>query len=748
MRPPLLQHHNIQHYAILTISIVLSCSTVIGFTPFSLKYDIQINSISTTNAFKSSSCTLCSERPTSFILPFHLRQHQQLNDYKRTRGLKMILPDYYRDHRLDNTHRRQRERQQEVGFDGDNEQAQAATSATTNNNNNFDEDYYYIEDDVVGKEEDDDYFFFDNEEDYDYEQNIYQRQQQREQPQSRPSSFQPQPAPREADVLPRSNPYTNNYEKFDEYSNAEQQQGNGDEFLYTDSDDEEELVDDESWVWESYKGGTEILLPPETINGKIPEPKAILHFIGGTFFGSLPSQISYRSLLEGIARSHMGDVIIISTSIPLLLDNNKGYGSTNSPDVDLPSFVSPLNHWEKVHIINRNLYGAIRDVVMDEYPYLTTPSDIPIIGVGHSLGARLLLLMHSSSGDSSSQKTTATLDYHDNYYDNLKFIGNIMISFNNYNARRSIPLLDELQSFMDIPKNLFNNNAQRYRIPDYENIEFDPSPETLWKFVDRAGSTNPIQQDIEKDAIEDNDGEEDEDDLTDDRRGRRVGVNRGVGRGRRRQKKFRRNKRSSSQEQMMREKKQKEKQFKYSIKRNLIVQFDNDELDQSAELAKRILSPPFPNQDSAQYENDFEEYIDQNRYWDNQTRILAENNNGNNDDISFARLRGNHLTPCALPGDLELILKDNYIDHEDEGITPSQSASKGVVNSASTRGNKNSLSKRDKRRKDELINLISTLVTYINTIVETSKLEEMDELMEKQRQEYNSRLSDRDPRYY
>jgi len=97
--------------------------------------------------------------------------------------------------------------------------------------------------------------------------------------------------------------------------------------------------------WEvSSEGETEalVLLPPEAVQ----RPSAILHFVGGTFFGSLP-KIYYGSLLEGLVRNTQCAVVV--TPIPVTL------------------LKSPLQHLSLGKKLQKSFDMAWKTVLEDEY---------------------------------------------------------------------------------------------------------------------------------------------------------------------------------------------------------------------------------------------------------------------------------------------------------------------------------------------------------------------------------------------
>jgi hypothetical protein len=85
-----------------------------------------------------------------------------------------------------------------------------------------------------------------------------------------------------------------------------------------------------------------VLLPPEAVQ----RPSAVLHFVGGTFFGSLP-KIYYRSFLEGLVRNTQCAVVV--TPIPVTL------------------LRSPLQHIALGRKLQASFETAWKSVLEDEY---------------------------------------------------------------------------------------------------------------------------------------------------------------------------------------------------------------------------------------------------------------------------------------------------------------------------------------------------------------------------------------------
>ena len=129
--------------------------------------------------------------------------------------------------------------------------------------------------------------------------------------------------------------------------------------------------------WETYRS-TSILLPPEKLdaNGIPIRPKAILHFVGGTFFGSYPRKF-YGSLLEDIALKC--DAVIVATPIPLVLPGkglvnqlekwmfNEEGGQKRRRTRDESDTNNPLDHSSLAETIQNDFNNAYRDVILDEY---------------------------------------------------------------------------------------------------------------------------------------------------------------------------------------------------------------------------------------------------------------------------------------------------------------------------------------------------------------------------------------------
>ncbi|MEB3293465.1 MAG: DUF1350 family protein [Synechococcales bacterium] len=151
--------------------------------------------------------------------------------------------------------------------------------------------------------------------------------------------------------------------------------------------------------------GNWILLPPR--------PIAILHFLGGAFIAAAP-QVTYRRLLETIAQQ---GYVIVATPFVNTFDH-----------VSIAETV--LWNFDRAHYALQDRYLAQRH--------------LPIYGIGHSMGCKLHLLIGSLF--------------------EVERQGNILISFNNFAAKDSIPLMEQLSQVMES----FSTNLAP---------EFTPSPQ-------------------------------------------------------------------------------------------------------------------------------------------------------------------------------------------------------------------------------------------------------------------------------
>jgi len=161
--------------------------------------------------------------------------------------------------------------------------------------------------------------------------------------------------------------------------------------------------------WEEVAGNW-VLLPPQ--------PKGLIHFLGGAFVASAP-QLTYSWLLEGLAE--------------------QGYGIIATP------FLNELNHNAIAQrALNRFETAYQRLGLFRHY--------LPIYGVGHSMGCKLHLLINSLY--------------------QVPRAGNLLISYNNYPAREAVPLVEQLNRLVAFDLEFTPSPERTYEIvkQDYPSM--------------------------------------------------------------------------------------------------------------------------------------------------------------------------------------------------------------------------------------------------------------------------------------
>lgn len=138
--------------------------------------------------------------------------------------------------------------------------------------------------------------------------------------------------------------------------------------------------------WEELHGN--FVLKPNVDDGP---PRALLHFLGGAIVGAVP-HVAYRYVLERLADK---GYLVIATPYNLSFDH------LESCDVVIQRF-------ERIAPMLARQYGAI-----------------PVVGVGHSCGALLQLLITSLFPDTPRA-------------------ANVLISFNNKPVKGAVPFFDEV----------------------------------------------------------------------------------------------------------------------------------------------------------------------------------------------------------------------------------------------------------------------------------------------------------------
>jgi hypothetical protein len=446
--------------------------------------------------------------------------------------------------------------------------------------------------------------------------------------------------------------------------------------------------------WESCEyGNAKVLFPQTNLLKNIDDdeeeeprlPKAIIHFIGGTGFGSLP-QFAYGHLLEEL--SSKGNYIVVSTP----------------PLSSLEELSSPLDHYRIAYEMARNFRIAYRSLLEDEYG-VTTAQSIPIVGLGHSLGSRI----HVVCATQSKLRRLA-----------FPRAGNILLSFNNFYATRSIPFLYEVGM---LSKQAAQGLLQRKEL---QELKGNTSKPNAWMSSsgDEIGPGGSSRRELNRneprssrrqrrrdvlDGIEDEidslDGDEDIDESS------------FASRSAYRRRRSRYNGRTVTSEPGLREQAKRGvewatdtltaqldrlstslefspspeelvemvSQGKYGVRKSLLVQFDMDDIDQSVLLAKAIMGRSSSSSSRAAATNEA-------------TSATISGDDRNEDDadvdLKFARLKGNHLTPIfkgRRSKDQREELQ-NQVETEESGIKQQENDS-------------------------DLTDLVSTITTYIEQVI-------------------------------
>lgn len=162
----------------------------------------------------------------------------------------------------------------------------------------------------------------------------------------------------------------------------------------------------------------------------VPErPRAVIHFLGGAFVAAAP-HLTYRWLLEALYA--------------------EGYAVIATP------FVNTFDHSAIAQEVLITFQQGLT-FLTKQRPEL---ADLPIYGLGHSMGCKVHLLIGAMHG--------------------AKRLGNIFVSFNNYPARRSIPLLEQaLQQAKQFAPALQLDTQ----------LEFVPSPEETLSLISEKYET-------------------------------------------------------------------------------------------------------------------------------------------------------------------------------------------------------------------------------------------------------------------
>jgi hypothetical protein len=426
-----------------------------------------------------------------------------------------------------------------------------------------------------------------------------------------------------------------------------------------------------SFEWEMHRS-TSILFPPRDEEedgnrgrrggGRRRRPMAIVHFVGGTLFGSYPRRF-YGSLLEDI--SIKCDAVVIATPIPIVLPGVRGLadrverwmfngqergGGYDDDDGrrgpkggrrgrydgrENVTSANPLDHASLAARVQTDFNSAYRDVILDEYcadciddiDYDDEVEDfmrrVPIVGIGHSLGARIQAV---SCSDPYISKRYLSMGKRKRLIRSGRD-GMVYLGFANWGAKSSIPGVETLDDTVRKRKmagrgdgvgrrdDVWDNGSRRRRRDSYYNYNtrgrydrydgYDAEDLDLMDVfgdvisgvangVKKIGEAlTPEAEDLEFSPTPNN--------LWDDL--------------------------SSSTGSYSR-----------SCRNNLIVQFEDDPIDQGSRLARTLLMA---------YEAD----VNATSSAENDApQVEAQHG------VKFARLSGGHLTPVTLRGDIAKLI--------------------------------------------------------------------------------------------
>ena len=168
-----------------------------------------------------------------------------------------------------------------------------------------------------------------------------------------------------------------------------------------------------------------------------PTPAAIVHFVGGFVTGQAPRS-AYGRFIESVAQRAC--VVIVATpfqSLGAVADPGSGsefQSELDSTRVNLAEFDPALffDHGK----LAANLMGRFQDAAAAARRVLEVDAAPPEVGMGHSLGAKLIAIM-------------SALPLRTGAVHRRRPHGNVFISFNNYSVSQSIPFFREVAGTLD-----------------------------------------------------------------------------------------------------------------------------------------------------------------------------------------------------------------------------------------------------------------------------------------------------------
>lgn len=192
--------------------------------------------------------------------------------------------------------------------------------------------------------------------------------------------------------------------------------------------------------------GCDVCLPKDALPGSIYErhPRntvavpGVIHFIGGFLLGQFP-RTAYGPFLESLVERTQMAVIATPFHSPAVVSANpSSSGYPVSPVAASPVLDTTLffDHAQ----LARKLHERFRDASSALARLLASPERLPIYGMGHSLGAKLLALMCAEAPTDHATGKKAVV---------RPPRANIFLAYNNYSTRQSIPLFEEAMRAVD-----------------------------------------------------------------------------------------------------------------------------------------------------------------------------------------------------------------------------------------------------------------------------------------------------------
>ncbi|KAL9183721.1 hypothetical protein ACHAXT_004577 [Thalassiosira profunda] len=406
-----------------------------------------------------------------------------------------------------------------------------------------------------------------------------------------------------------------------------------DETEYAEHDRGYSSPPDPECEWETYRS-TSILFPPldqGERDGAPTRPKSIIHFVGGTFFGSYPRKF-YGTLLEDIARKC--NAVVVATPIPLVLPGKGLVSKLENWMLDEGGIdddwsrergrrrrtpkqsTNPLDHLSLAETIQKEFNNAYRDVVLDEYcsDYASEEhvesfmKEVPIIGIGHSLGARIQAV---SCSHPRISKRCLSMGKGSRLIRSGRE-GMIYLGFANWGASSSIPGVATLDRTVKRKR-----QGQRERngrgVGRRDDVWDDRSPRRRRRYgrYDRSEAEDLDLTDVFSDVV--------------------TGVAKGAKQiGEALTPEAEDLEFSPAPDELWDDLSASDGWYSQSCQNNLIVQFDLDPIDQGSRLARTLLTA---------YSGE----------WNASNSADADGDRADSlHDVKFARLPGGHLTPVTV----------------------------------------------------------------------------------------------------